>query len=60
MAKIVDFSQFQTNLNNNSVADYSWISSDQCHDIDGRGAAVLVTPVTSARFTTGPAPLGRG
>src|SRR5947209_15926955 len=38
MANIVDFSQFQTDLNNNSVPDYSWISPDQCHDMHGRAA----------------------
>jgi hypothetical protein len=35
---IVDFSQFATDLANNTVPDYSWISPDQCHDMHGRGA----------------------
>ncbi len=37
MANIVDFSQFSTDLANNRVPDYSWISPDQCHDMHGRG-----------------------
>src|SRR6266481_4598193 len=36
MANIVDFSQFQTDLNNNTVPNYSWISPDQCNDMHGR------------------------
>ena len=38
VAKIVDFSQFSTDLANNSVPAYSWISPDQCHDMHGRAA----------------------
>lgn len=38
MANIVDFSQFSTDLANNSVPDYTWISPDQCHDMHGRAA----------------------
>jgi hypothetical protein len=38
VAKIVDFSQFSTDLANNNVPDYSWISPDQCNDMHGRGA----------------------
>lgn len=38
VAKIVDFSQFSTDLANNNVPDYSWISPDQCHDMHGRAA----------------------
>jgi phosphatidylinositol-3-phosphatase len=37
MANIVDFSQFATDLANDMVPDYSWISPDQCHDMHGRG-----------------------
>ena len=37
MANIVDFSQFSTDLANNKVPDYSWISPDQCTDMHGRG-----------------------
>src|SRR2546421_1397329 len=37
MANIVDFSQFTTDLANNTVPNYSWISPDQCHDMHGRG-----------------------
>jgi phospholipase C len=36
VAKIVDFSQFATDLANNTVSDYSWISPDQCNDMHGR------------------------
>ena len=36
LANIVDFSQFGTDLANNTVPDYSWISPDQCHDMHGR------------------------
>ncbi len=36
VAKIVDFSQFSTDLANNTVPNYSWISPDQCHDMHGR------------------------
>ena len=36
LANIVDFSQFATDLANNTVPDYSWISPDQCHDMHGR------------------------
>ena len=38
VANIVDFSQFATDLTNNTVSDFSWISPDQCHDMHGRGA----------------------
>src|SRR5260370_5618898 len=37
-ANIVDFSQFATDLANNTVPDYTWISPDQCNDMHGRGA----------------------
>ena len=36
MENIVDFSQFATDLTNNTVPDYSWISPDQCNDMHGR------------------------
>jgi phospholipase C len=39
VAKIVDFSQFATDLANNTVPDYSWISPDQCNDMHGRGGS---------------------
>ncbi len=38
LTNIVDFSQFGTDLANNTVPDYSWISPDQCHDMHGRAA----------------------
>ena len=37
VAKIVDFSEFATDLASNNVPDYSWISPDQCNDMHGRG-----------------------
>jgi hypothetical protein len=37
MANIVDFSQFDTDLANNTVPDFSYISPDQCNDMHGRG-----------------------
>jgi phospholipase C len=36
LANIVDFSRFATDLANNTVPNYSWISPDQCHDMHGR------------------------
>ncbi len=36
VANIVDFSQFSTDLANNTVPDFSWITPDQCHDMHGR------------------------
>jgi len=44
VAKIVDFSQFATDLANNTVPDYSWISPDQCHDMHGRGGGGSTDP----------------
>jgi hypothetical protein len=38
MTNLVDFSQFATDLVNDTVPDYSWISPDQCNDMHGRGA----------------------
>src|SRR5712692_873423 len=38
VAKIVDFSQFSTDLAKNTVPNYAWISPDQCHDMHGRAS----------------------
>jgi hypothetical protein len=38
VANIVDFSQFATDLASKKVADYTWISPDQCHDMHGRAS----------------------
>ena len=38
VANIVDFSQFATDLASGNVADYTWISPDQCNDMHGRAA----------------------
>jgi hypothetical protein len=37
MTNIVDFSQLSTDLASGNVANYVWISPDQCHDMHGRG-----------------------
>jgi phosphatidylinositol-3-phosphatase len=42
MANIVGFSQFSTDLANNTVPDYSWITPDQCHDMHGRHDPTLI------------------
>lgn len=47
VANIVDFSQLATDLANNTVANYVWISPDQCHDMHGRGA----TPADPCDFS---------
>lgn len=56
VANIVDFSQFATDLANNSVANYVWISPDQCHDMHGRGA----TPADPCDFSQIPALISTG
>jgi hypothetical protein len=44
VANIVDFSQFATDLANNTVPNYVWISPDQCHDMHGRGGGGPTDP----------------
>jgi phosphatidylinositol-3-phosphatase len=39
MSNIVDFSQLSTDLAAGTVADYVWISPDQCNDMHGRSTA---------------------
>ena len=39
MANIVDLGQLNADLATGNVADYVWISPDQCHDMHGRAAA---------------------
>jgi len=56
VANIVDFSQFATDLANNTVADYVWISPDQCNDMHGRGA----TPDDPCDFSQVPALIRAG
>lgn len=56
VANIVDFSQFATDLANNTVANYIWISPDQCHDMHGRGA----TPADPCDFSQVPALISTG
>ena len=43
MANIVDLSQLYTDLANNTVPNFVWISPDQCHDMHGR-ASVSTDP----------------
>jgi len=38
VANIVDFSQFATDLASGHVADFTWISPDQCNDMHGRAS----------------------
>ena len=47
MANVVDLTRFYTDLANNTVPDYSWISPDQCHDMHGRAA----TPADPCDFS---------
>jgi phosphatidylinositol-3-phosphatase len=47
MANVVDLSQLNTDLANNNVPDYTWISPDQCHDMHGRAA----TPADPCDFS---------
>src|SRR5258708_33251635 len=56
VANIVDFSQFATDLASGKVADYTWISPDQCHDMHGRAS----TPDDPCDFSQVPALIGAG
>jgi len=56
VANIVDFSQLTTDLANNAVADYVWITPDQCHDMHGRAA----TPADPCDFSQVPALIATG
>jgi phosphatidylinositol-3-phosphatase len=56
MANIVDFSQLSTDLAKNNVADYTWISPDQCHDMHGRAA----TPADPCDFSQVPSLIATG
>jgi phospholipase C len=51
VAKIVDFSQFATDLANNTVPNYVWISPDQCHDMHGRAGAAPPAPPDPCDFS---------
>lgn len=44
MANIVDLSQLSTDLASNHVANYVWISPDQCNDMHGRGGGGASDP----------------
>jgi phosphatidylinositol-3-phosphatase len=56
MANIVDFSQFATDLASGHVADYVWISPDQCNDMHGRAS----TPDDPCDFSQVPALIAAG
>jgi phospholipase C len=47
MANVVDFGEFANDLAGGTVADFSWISPDQCHDMHGRAA----TPADPCDFS---------
>src|SRR5712672_2233314 len=47
VARIFDLNQFNADLANGTVPDYSWISPDQCHDMHGRAA----TPADPCDFS---------
>lgn len=47
MANLVDLSQLDTDLANNTVPNYAWISPDQCDDMHGRAA----TPADPCDFS---------
>jgi phospholipase C len=44
LANIVDYSQFATDLANDTVPNFSWISPDQCNDMHGRGGGGPTDP----------------
>jgi hypothetical protein len=44
LANVVDFSQLGTDLANNNVSNYVWISPDQCHDMHGVAAPTTSDP----------------
>lgn len=56
MANLVDFSQFASDLASGQVADYIWISPDQCHDMHGRAS----TPDDPCDFSQVPALIAAG
>lgn len=56
VANIVDFSQLAIDLANNIVADYVWITPDQCHDMHGRAA----TPADPCDFSQVPSLIATG
>ncbi|HET7748386.1 MAG TPA: alkaline phosphatase family protein [Terriglobales bacterium] len=56
VANIVDFGQFASDLAGGKVADYVWISPDQCHDMHGRAA----TPDDPCDFSQVPALIAAG
>ena len=56
VANIVDFSQLATDLASGHVADYVWISPDQCNDMHGRAS----TPDDPCDFSQVPALIAAG
>ncbi len=50
MARIVDFSQFATDLRANTVPDFAWISPDLCHDMHGRASQQPGDPCADPRL----------
>src|SRR5579864_5624022 len=56
MANIVDLSQLDGDLASGNVANYVWISPDQCHDMHGRAA----TPADPCDFSQVPKLIAAG
>jgi phospholipase C len=56
VANILDFGRFASDLASGNVADYVWISPDQCHDMHGRGS----TPDDPCDFSQVPALIATG
>jgi phosphatidylinositol-3-phosphatase len=52
MANIVDLSQLNGDLAARNVADYVWISPDQCHDMHGRGGGGASDPCDFSNVQT--------
>lgn len=50
MANVVDSSQLATDLANGTVANYSFIAPDQCHDMHGRFISFTVSSDTDCRY----------
>ena len=49
LANIVDFSQLHSDLINNTVPDYVWISPDQCNDMHGRTSIDPIDPCSETQ-----------
>src|SRR5579884_545727 len=52
MANIVDFTQLQSDLKSGKVANYNWISPDQCHDMHGTAAPSTSDPCAYSQVSS--------